>query len=152
MDVNQVQINQIRPEWLEAVNQAWWNWRFLTALVVPIAAYTIAIRWRHGVFYIAPVAVGFVWFFMSAGVYNVSSVMADLAVTNKEMALAAADTGRTFAPLFWAPVWAFLYNAALAFTFTAVRKMRGSDNCQKTETGRGRYRGLSLPLLSFDQS
>lgn len=117
-------INQIRPEWTEAVNQAWLNWRFLLAFVAPVAVSLIAMRCRYPIWYFAPFTMFLCWFFMSAGVYNISEVMANVAVTNEEMTLAASDTGRTFAPLVLIPIWAFAYTLILTFAFREKASLR----------------------------
>lgn len=100
---------QVRPQWLSAVNDAWFNWRFAVGLLIPPCLFFVTTRFRLGGLLSFPFAAAGFWLFISIGIYNVSDVMAESAVTDDEMDLACADTGRTFAPILTVPPASFVY-------------------------------------------
>jgi len=101
-------LGNVRPEWVQAVDAAWYNWRFVLAGVLPIAIFFIAalleFRWLISL----PDALAVCGFFASWGIYNVTDVMCDTAVTDDEFGIAACDTGRTFAPFLTVPPLALI--------------------------------------------
>lgn len=103
------QLGNVRPEWIQAVDAAWCNWRFIVAVVLPVAVFFCAglLEFRWCISF--PVALAVCWFFASWGIYNISNVMCDTALTDDEFGIAACDTGRAFAPLLTIPPLAVLY-------------------------------------------
>ena len=102
-------LGDVRPEWIEAVDAAWYNWRFLLAGALPLAIFFTMRHFDLNPLPAFPVALLCCWFFASWGVYNVTDVMCDNAVTDDEFGIAICDTGRTFAPILTIPPLAFVY-------------------------------------------
>ncbi|MCC7334943.1 MAG: hypothetical protein IT422_07600 [Pirellulaceae bacterium] len=115
-------IAQLRPQWIDAVNAAWYNWRFVVAIVIPWLLFVAFTRFRWGGCAVFPFALLGCWFFISWGIYNVSDVMAYNAVTDDEFGLATSDTERTFAPFLSVPPVALIYTL-LVFGIVAFLRM-----------------------------
>ena len=100
---------QIRQQWFSAVNDAWFNWRFIVGFLIPPSLFFVTARYRWGGLVTFPFAAAGFWLFISIGICNVSDVMAETAVTEDEMDLACADTGRNFAPILTVPPASLVY-------------------------------------------
>lgn len=100
---------QIRPQWVSAVNDAWFNWRFVVGFLIPPCLFFVTTRFRWGRLVSFPFAAAGFWLFISIGICNVSDVMAETAVTDEEMDFACADTGRNFAPILTVPPASLVY-------------------------------------------
>ena len=102
-------IAQLRPQWVIAVNDAWFNWRFLLGLLIPPCLFLLTTRLRWGGLVSFPFAAAGFWLFVSMGIYNVSDVMASNAVTDAEIGVACTDTGRVLAPFLTVPPASIVY-------------------------------------------
>ncbi|MGN6546354.1 MAG: hypothetical protein ACTHK7_14975 [Aureliella sp.] len=125
---------QLRPEFLEAVHAAWWNWRFGIGLILPPVVFYAMTKLKCQPFLALPIAAAAFWLAFSLGIEHVSDAMADNAVTREEMCVAAADTGRTFAPFLVFPVWALLYSGLWLGLVRLRRKLsRATEQSPETQ-------------------
>ena len=92
--------DSFRPEFLDAIRSAWWNWWFIAAYIIPFLLIVPAcvIRWAGCV--MSPVALFLFVAIYFVGVREYDAAFVRNAVTRAELGSVTADTGRVFMPFF----------------------------------------------------
>ncbi|MCA9198558.1 MAG: hypothetical protein KDA87_13515 [Planctomycetales bacterium] len=117
-------MDKFRPEYVEALNAARWNYWWYIAVAIPFLLFVpAAVKRKYGCF-VFPTAYFSSWLTLNLSVQHYWSAKAANAVTTEEMMDVTADTARALAPLTTVPIVFVYVSVAGALVYAVVGFMR----------------------------